>query len=148
LPFVTLQKKWEKLRKTLAIFVYSVIKLCIQRVGRILNLWETRLLEDGFIIRYVMQSEYGLYQLERRWKLDVRCYNDLHVIVLQDNWLPDLLKHISIGAGEWSWKYIYFKNKLAVESDFLRAFILTITVWIASVNLHFIQNKHCGHILL
>jgi hypothetical protein len=49
-----------------------------------------------------MQSEYGLHQLVRRRKLDVGSYNNLHVIVLQDNLLPDLTTFISIGAGEWS----------------------------------------------
>jgi len=124
------------------------LKSLYHRVARVLKLWETGLLEDGFIILYIMQSEYGLYQLERRRKSDARSYNNLHVIVLQDNLLPDLIKHISIGAGEWSWKCIDFKNKLAVESDFLIVFILTITVWIAGVNLHFIHNKHSVHILL
>lgn len=148
LKFFTLQKTCDKLRTdTRHFYWYCDQNFCIHRVARILKLWEVRLLEDGFIILYIMQSEYGLHHLVRG-KSDVRSYNNLHVIVLQDNLLPDLIKHISIGAGEWSWKCIDFKNKLAVESDFLIVFILTITVWNVGVNFHFLHNIHSGHILL
>lgn len=92
MTFVTLQKTCEKLHiNTNHFYWYCDQNFCIHRSARILKLWETRLLKDGFIMLYIRQSEYGLHQLVRRRKSDVCSYNNLHVIVLQDNILPDLI---------------------------------------------------------